>query len=89
MALGARPASILRLILSEMAWLLTIGVALGIGISLVASRAVTSVLYEVSGVYPRSIAGAAIVLSAVAFLAGFLPARRASRIDPMAALRRE
>ncbi len=89
MALGAPRGSILRLLLGETAWLLAIGLALGAGAALAASRFIASMLYGVTASDATPLLGAAAILSAVALLAGFLPARRASRVDPMAALHYE
>lgn len=89
MALGARPRNILRLILGETAWLVAIGIAVGLGIALAGAKAVRSMLYGVSLTDIWPLASAILVLSIAALTAGFLPARRASRVDPMAALRDE
>jgi predicted permease len=89
MALGARKASVLWLILRETMILVTIGIAIGIPVAYVLSRYVESQLY---GVKPTDIAtgvAALAILVAVAALSGFLPARRASSIDPLTALRHE
>ncbi len=69
--------------------LVAIGVAIGIGVALAVGKTVTSLLYGIkaSNVWPIAIA--VVVLASAALLAGFLPARRASRVDPMVALRNE
>jgi predicted permease len=89
MALGAQRSSILRLILSETARLVAIGLVVGIGVSIAAGRAIKSLLYGVTPADGWSIGIAVAILTAVALVAGFLPARRASRVDPMVALRHE
>jgi ABC-type antimicrobial peptide transport system permease subunit len=66
-----------------------IGVAIGIAAALALGRGAQSLLYELQGSDPVVIAGASAVLAVVAFAAGFLPALRASRVDPMQALRYE
>ncbi|HEY2822919.1 MAG TPA: ABC transporter permease [Candidatus Acidoferrum sp.] len=89
MALGARKASVLWLVLRETMILVTIGIAIGIPVAYVLSRYVESQLY---GVKPTDIAtglAALAVLAAVAAISGFIPARRASSIDPLRALRHE
>jgi predicted permease len=91
MALGAAPGGVVSLVLTRVALLLTIGVALGIGLGLAAARTVqatlTSLLHGVEPRDPLTFAGAAIVLALIGALAGWIPARRASRIDPASVLR--
>ncbi len=89
MALGARPIDVLRLVLTQGAKLALAGAAAGIIAGLVLMRAMQSVLYGVSAADPLSFAGAAILLLLVALLACYIPARRATRVDPMIALRYE
>jgi ABC-type antimicrobial peptide transport system permease subunit len=89
MALGARPGSILALILGETGRLLAIGIVLGVAIALASTRWIASVLYGVTPTDAFSISVAVAILAAVAMIAGFLPARRAARVDPMVALRNE
>ncbi len=87
MALGAARQSVLRLILKQGMSLVLTGVVIGLGASLLAGRLLARMLYGVSASDPVSVAVAAIVLSVVALLACYLPARRASRVDPLVALR--
>ena len=87
MALGAAQASVLRLILKQGMSLVAIGVLLGFAAALAVGRLLSRMLYGVSASDPISVAGAAAVLLAIALLACYLPARRASRVDPLAALR--
>jgi ABC-type antimicrobial peptide transport system permease subunit len=89
MALGAERAKILRMVLRESMTLAGIGIIIGVPAALVASRLVASMLYGVKPTDPLTILSATAVLAAVALLAGYLPARRASRVDPMVALRYE
>jgi putative ABC transport system permease protein len=89
MALGANPGGILRLALSQSlkwAWL---GLAIGLPLALLMNRAMSSALYGVVDVDWRIFAGLTGLLAFCALLAGFLPAHRASRLDPMSALRDE
>src|SRR6185437_2633460 len=87
MALGAAQASVLRLILKQGMSLVMTGVLIGLAAALLVGRLVSRMLYGVSAADPISVAGAAVVLLAVALLACYLPARWASRVDPLVALR--
>ena len=89
MALGAQAASILRLVFQQGLILLALGVATGVAIGLAAGRLLSSALYETPPSDPLVFAGAAAILTAVAALAVYLPARRASRVDPLVAVRHE
>jgi putative ABC transport system permease protein len=89
MALGARPGGVLWLILKEVIWLLLAGLAVGIPAALAASHLISSMIHGVTGNDPLTILLACSILLAVAALAAYVPARRASRIDPMTALRSE
>jgi putative ABC transport system permease protein len=87
MALGAAPGSVVRLVLSRVAMLVAVGVMAGAGVSLWASQFVSTLLYGIEPRDPATLAGSAAVLAAVGALAGWLPAYRASRIDPAQVLR--
>jgi ABC-type antimicrobial peptide transport system permease subunit len=87
MALGATPATVLRLVLSRVALLVGIGVAVGAGVSVWASSFVASLLFGLEPRDPMTLIGAAATLAAVGVLSGWLPACRASRIDPADVLR--
>ena len=89
MALGATPRDIVRLVLGGGAGLIATGLAAGLLGALGATRFLSAILYEVRPADPAALAAAAAVLAAAAFAAHWLPARRASRIDPIAALRSE
>ncbi len=89
MALGAERWQILRMVLREALSLALLGVAIGIPAALAAGRLLSSMLYGLKASDPFTIAAATAVLLAVAGLAAFLPAYRASRVDPMVALRYE
>jgi predicted permease len=88
-ALGARPATLIAMILRETGWLLAGGLIAGAAVAAGSLRLLQSRLYGLSAADPSTIAGAVIVLAAVAALAAWLPAHRASRIDPLTALRCE
>ncbi len=88
-AMGARPGGVVAMILRETAAVVIAGLAVGAGLAYAASRLVDSRLYGVAPQDPATMAVAAGLLVLVALGAAYLPARRASRLDPMAALRRE
>ena len=89
LALGARPGQIRALILSHGLHLLLIGSAIGLVAAVALSRALQSVLFEVKGIDPRIYLGVGALLFAATFFASWIPARRASRVDPIIALRTE
>ncbi|PWT95654.1 MAG: permease [Blastocatellia bacterium] len=89
MALGARGALIARMILRETFALVLIGLLLGIPAALFAAKFAASQLFGLEPSDPLSLIGAALVLTIVALLAGYVPARRASRVNPLVALRYE
>ncbi len=87
MALGANAPAIVRMILNRVTVLVAIGIAIGTAVSIWASRFVASFLYGFEASDPATFVTGALVLSLVAAAAGWLPARRASRLDPAAVLR--
>jgi ABC-type antimicrobial peptide transport system permease subunit len=87
MALGAEPGHVLRLVMRETLWLALAGVALGIPAALVATRWVESQLFGLKPHDPLTITLVTLLLMAVMALAGYLPARKAARVDPLVALR--
>jgi predicted permease len=89
MALGARARNVLTLILREAVLLVLIGLGIGVPIVLYVARFAKSLLFELSPTDPLTLAVAAGVLLVVALLAGYLPARRATKVDPLVALRDE
>jgi putative ABC transport system permease protein len=89
LAVGARPADILRLVLSRGLRLTAVGVAIGAFLSLIPQRAVASLFFGVSPADPLNFSGAALLLMAVAVAAAAIPAYRALRIDPATTLRAE
>jgi predicted permease len=89
MALGATERQVVQLVLGETLWLVGIGAVIGLGAELAATRWVKSLLFGLQPNDPLTIGLAVFVLLAVAAVAGYLPARRASRVDPMVALRHD
>jgi predicted permease len=88
-ALGAARSDVLSMILRETLGLTSVGLALGVACALAASQFVASMLYGVSARDPLTLAAVTVVLTTVAAVAGWIPARRAVRVDPMVALRYE
>ena len=89
MALGAERHNILGMVMRETLIMVAVGVAIGIPAALAASRFVRSMLYGLEATDPLTTTVSALLLMMVAVLAGYLPARRASRVDPLVALRYE
>jgi ABC-type antimicrobial peptide transport system permease subunit len=87
MALGADPSGVTRLVLRRVSWLVVIGVALGAAMSLWASKFISTLLYGLEPKDPATFVGAAVLLAAIGLVAGWVPARRAARIDPTTVLR--
>jgi predicted permease len=89
LALGAQRFAVVRMVLGEVLILAAAGLAIGVPTALATSRFVESFLFELQSNDPRSLATAAAILLSASVVAGFFPAWRASRIDPMTALRHE
>lgn len=89
MALGARPPQVLGLVLRECARPVLLGTAIGIALSAADSRLLSAMLFGLNPMDAISFAGVSLLLIAVALFAGWLPSRRAMRVDPMVALRYE
>jgi putative ABC transport system permease protein len=88
-ALGARRVEVLAMIIRQGMKLIAIGLAVGLGGAFASSRLLADQVFKVSVVDPLTYIGVPVVLTAVALLANWLPARRATRVDPLAALRSE
>ena len=89
MALGAQRGAVVWMVLREVCVLAAVGLAIGVPVALGTSRFVESFLFDVKPNDPRALAFAVAILLSAGVLAGYGPARRASRIDPMIAIRHE
>lgn len=89
MALGARQLDVIRMIVSESLLPVSVGLIIGIGTAMAATRAIAGLLFGVAARDPLTIAAAVLAILIVALLTASIPARRASQIDPMLALRNE
>src|ERR1700728_1594416 len=89
MALGAGRSKMLWMVLREILILVSIGLVIGVPVTLAGDRLVSNMLFGLSPTDPLTLVGATVLLLIIAAIAGYLPARRASRIDPMVALRYE
>ena len=89
MALGARRTAVVWMVLREVCILMVVGLVISVPIARATSRLIASLLFDMKPNDPRAIAVAVTVLLAAALIASYGPARRASRIDPMTALRHE
>ena len=89
MSLGAQPGHVLRMVLRQGALLVVGGMLVGLAGALALTRAMGSLLYRIGATDPATFAGMTGLLAAVALAAAYLPARRATRVDPVAAVREE
>jgi putative ABC transport system permease protein len=89
MALGATPGDVLGMVLKQGLTLAGAGVVVGLAGAIAATRLLTSFLFEVKPGDPLTHVGVAVLLAVVAITASYLPARRATKVDPLAALRQE
>jgi putative ABC transport system permease protein len=89
LAMGASRSGVLRLVIVEAVWLVGIGLVIGAALGLGAAKAARSLLFGLQPTDPVTIAAAIALLATIGFIASYLPARRASRVDPMNVLRQE
>jgi ABC-type antimicrobial peptide transport system permease subunit len=89
MALGAQPANVLWAILKEALALVALGLAIGVPAAILASRSIAALLYGIQPNDPVTLLSTIVILTSVAVFAGLWPAWRASRVNPLAALRHE
>ena len=88
-ALGAQRTDVLRMVLKEAMLLVLVGIAVGVPASLASARVISSMLYGLKSYDPIAMVAVITLLAAVGAFAGFIPARRATKVDPMVALRYE
>jgi predicted permease len=89
MSLGAQRRDVLSLIVTQGLWLAIIGISMGIAMAIALTRTLSSLLYGVSALEPVTFIGVAVLMMTVALLASYIPARRATKVDPLVALRYE
>jgi hypothetical protein len=87
MALGAQPGTVLGMVLKEAGVLAGVGLAAGLVLALAATRVMASLLFRVPATDPTTFAAVALALAVVSLAAAYVPGRRATRVDPMVALR--
>lgn len=89
MSLGAQRRDVLRLVVTQGLWLAIIGICIGLAMAAALTRTLSSLLYGVSALEPVTFIGVAVLIMMVALLASYIPARRATKVDPLVALRYE
>jgi putative ABC transport system permease protein len=89
MALGAQEGSVLRMVVGQAMVLVVSGIVIGVVLALVLSRGLTTMLFSVTATDPATFVSVGVILGAVALVASYIPARRATRVDPIVALRSE
>jgi ABC-type antimicrobial peptide transport system permease subunit len=88
-ALGARGADVVGMLMKETGWILAVGLTVGLVGAAAATQTISSLLFGLTPTDPSTFAGAALLLIAAAVTAAYIPARRASRVDPVVALRHD
>ena len=89
LAMGARGADVLKMVITEAGWMVGIGVVIGVVLGLGAAKSASTLLFGLQPTDPATLAAATALLAAIGLIASYLPARRASKLDPMKTLRQE
>ena len=89
LAMGARSVDVLTMVITEAGWMVGIGVVIGVALGLGAAKSASTLLFGLQPTDPATLASATALLAAIGFIASYLPARRASKLDPMKTLRQE
>jgi predicted permease len=89
LALGADPSRLRGMVLRQITWMIVVGSVIGLGAAVGIGMLAQSLLFQIKGYDPWVLGATGVLLTAIAFAAGYIPARRASRVDPMRALRYE
>ena len=89
LAMGARAADVLKMVIAEAGWMVAIGVIIGVTLGLGAAKAASTLLFGLQPTDPATLISATALLISIGLLASYLPARRASKLDPMTTLRQE
>src|SRR5207253_8308860 len=89
MALGAQPGQVLMLVLKQGLLLTTVGIGIGLGGALLLTRLISGLLFGVAATDPMTFAAIVVLLAVVSLIACYIPARRATRVDPLVGLRYE
>ena len=89
LAMGARSVDVLKLVITEAGWMVGIGVAIGVALGLGAAKAARTMLFGLQPSDPATLALATALLVTIGLVASYLPARRASRLDPVTTLRQD
>jgi ABC-type antimicrobial peptide transport system permease subunit len=89
MALGAAPRHVRGMVMTQVGWMVLVGGVVGLAAAYLLGRGAETILYQLKGWDPAVLATSAVLLAIVATSAGLIPAQRASRVDPMTALRHE
>ena len=89
LAMGAKAGDVLKMVILEAGWMVGIGVVIGVALGLAAAKAASTLLFGLRPTDPATLASAMALLISIGLLASYLPARRASKLDPVTTLRQE